>query len=340
MSDPASAISNKIANETAGYRRRYEEADEGVKRAAAELLRGAIDLHLHCDPSPQRREMDAFAAAEQASAAGMRAIVLKDHITGMEDAAWLARDHADITPPFEVFGSTWLNNQTAGWNVFAVDKAIIFGARLIGAPTLAAFGEFERAAASGQHAAGLMVKGPAPRPPEVIYTLDEDGAVRPEVLECIDRVVEADNVMLGTGHLSRQEVWAFVHAAHARGAERICITHALMTADAPADEYRALCAQTGALMEFVAFQILRAGPDAADLVRSVGTENVTISTDAGLAGSASGVDTYTWILTELLRGGITEEEVLTMAHRNPARLLALDPATTPTAAAPLSGSAD
>jgi hypothetical protein len=340
MSDAASAIRDKIANETAGFRRRYEAADDGIKRAAADLLHGAIDLHLHCDPSPQPRLMDAFLAAEQASAAGMRAIVLKDHITGMEDAAWLARDHADIAPPFEVFGSVWLNNQTAGWNAYAVDKAIVFGARLVGAPTLAAFGEFERAAGKGQHAAALMVDGIAPRPPQVIHTLDEDGAVRPEVLECIDRVVEADNVMLGTGHLSTREVWAFVQAAHERGAERICITHALMTADAPADEYRALCAQTGAVMEFVALQILSAGDGAADLLRAVGIENVTLSTDAGLLGSAPGVETYTWILTELLRGGLSEEEVVTMAHRNPAKLLALDAVGAAPANVPVGGSAD
>jgi hypothetical protein len=270
----------------------------------------------------------------------MRAIVLKDHITGMEDSAWLARDHADIKPPFEVFGSTWLNNQTAGWNVFAVDKAIVFGARLIGAPTLSAFGEFERAAAKGQHAAGLMVKDLAPRAPEVIYTLDDDGAVRPEVLECIDRVVETDNVMLGTGHLNKQEVWAFVQAAHERGAERICMTHALMTADAPPEEYRELCGRTGARMEFVAFQILGLGADAPPLLRSYGVENVTISSDAGLFGVPTGVEAYTWILAELLRGGMTEDEILTMTQRNPAQLLHLDPAAAPAATVQASGSGD
>lgn len=102
------------------------------------------------------------------------------------------------------------------------------------------------------------------------------------------------------------------------------MTHALMSAKASAEEYRALCAKTGAIMEFVAVQILRAAADAPALLRSVGVENVTISSDAGLHGFASGVDAYKWILTELLRGGMSEDEVVTMAHRNPARLLALD----------------
>ena len=120
----AEALVAEIAALTEPRRQWYAQLDAGVREAAQALLRGSIDMHLHCDPSPQLRVMDAFEAAEAASAAGMRAIVLKDHLTGMEDSAFLAMAHADVGDDFDVFGSHWLNNQVGGWNVYAVDKAV------------------------------------------------------------------------------------------------------------------------------------------------------------------------------------------------------------------------
>jgi hypothetical protein len=279
-------------------------------------------MHLHCDPSPQLRVMDAFQAAEEASAAGMRAIVLKDHLTGMEDSAFLAMAHADLADGFDVFGSHWLNNQTGGWNVYAVDKAVAFGAKLVGAPTLAAYGEKLRQAEAGVHAAELLVKSVVPMTPRVVYTLDEAGAVRPEVIECLDRIAEGQ-IALGTGHLSTEEVWATVRAAHERGVERICITHALMTAPASPQEYRELCAATGAVCEFTTFQILNLGDALVSTIRGIGIEHVTLSTDAGLKGTSSGVDAYLWLLAKLLEAGFAEEEIDVMSKDVPARLLGI-----------------
>jgi hypothetical protein len=281
-------------------------------------------MHLHCDPSPQLRVMDAFQAAEEASAAGMRAIVLKDHITGMEDSAWLAMAHADLADGFDVFGSHWLNNQTGGWNVYAVDKAVAFGAKLVGAPTLAAYGEKLRQEGAGVHPAELIVKSVGPMRARVVYTLDDDGRVLPEVVECLDRIAEG-GIALGTGHLSTQEVWATVRAAHDRGVERICITHALMTAPAAAVDYHQLCTETGAVCEFTTFQVLGLGDALVETLRGIGIEHITLSTDAGLKGTASGVQSYLWMLAKLVEAGFTEEEIDVMSKDVPRRLLSIGP---------------
>jgi Family of unknown function (DUF6282) len=312
----------KIAAASEPYRQWYAGLDDGVTDVARMLLRGSIDMHLHCDPSPQLRVMDAFQAAEEASAAGMRAIVLKDHLTGMEDSAFLAMAHADLADSFDVFGSHWLNNQTGGWNVYAVDKAVAFGAKLVGAPTLAAYGEKLRQQADGVHAAELIVKSVVPMTPRVVYTLDHAGAVRPEVIECLERIAEG-GIAFGTGHLSTEEVWAAVHAAHERGVERICITHALMTAPAPPEAYRELCTATGAVCEFTTFQVLTLGDALVDTLRGIGTEHVTLSTDAGLKGTSSGVESYLWMLAKLLEAGFAEAEIDVMSKDVPARLLGI-----------------
>ena len=219
-------------------------------------------------------------------------------------------------------GSHWLNNQTGGWNVYAVDKAVAFGAKLVGAPTLAAYGEKLRRQADGVHAAELIVKSVVPMTPRVVYTLDDAGAVRPEVVECLDRIAEG-GIAFGTGHLSTEEVWAAVHAAHERGVERICITHALMTAPAPPEAYRELCTATGAVCEFTTFQVLMLGDTLVDTLRGIGTEHVTLSTDAGLKGTSSGVESYLWMLAKLLEAGFAEAEIDVMSKDVPARLLGI-----------------
>jgi hypothetical protein len=321
--DEVEALVAQISAASEPFRRWYAELDDEVTGAAQELLRGSIDMHLHCDPSPQLRVMDAFQAAEEASAAGMRAIVLKDHLTGMEDSAWLAMAHADLADSFSVFGSHWLNNQTGGWNVYAVDKAVAFGAKLVGAPTLAAYGEKQRQEGQGIHPAELLVKSVVPMTPRVIYTLDDAGAVLPEVAECLDRIAQG-GIALGTGHLSTQEVWATVHAAHERGVERICITHALWTAPASAADYHELCTATGAACEFTTFQVLSLGDGLAQTIREIGIEHVTLSTDAGLKGTSGGVESYRWMLAKLVEAGFTPAEIDVMSKDVPRRLLGLE----------------
>jgi len=47
---------------------------------ATELLKGAIDIHIHIGPDPnRRRRVDGYQAAVQARDAGMRAVVFKSH---------------------------------------------------------------------------------------------------------------------------------------------------------------------------------------------------------------------------------------------------------------------
>src|SRR6266511_105543 len=44
------------------------------------LLAGAVDMHCHAGPSLFNRDLDFVTAAQEADAAGMRAIVVKDHL--------------------------------------------------------------------------------------------------------------------------------------------------------------------------------------------------------------------------------------------------------------------
>src|SRR4029077_18218301 len=83
-----------------------------------QVLRGAIDIHVHSDPDNVPRSLDGLEAAKQARAKGMRAIVLKNHYDPTAGLAYLARKEA---PGLEVFGGIDLNLSVGGMNAAAVD---------------------------------------------------------------------------------------------------------------------------------------------------------------------------------------------------------------------------
>ena len=64
-------------------------------------LKGAIDIHVHSDPDSAPRVIDADDVARQAKAAGMRAVVLKNHWAETASLAYMVRK---IVPGFEAFG--------------------------------------------------------------------------------------------------------------------------------------------------------------------------------------------------------------------------------------------
>src|ERR1700756_335080 len=77
-------------------------------------LKGAIDIHVHQGPDSAPRAIDADDVARQAKAAGMRAVVLKNH---WEDTASLAYMVRKIVPGIEVFGGITQDMAGGGINI-------------------------------------------------------------------------------------------------------------------------------------------------------------------------------------------------------------------------------
>jgi hypothetical protein len=285
-------------------------------------------MHCHGDPSVIMRSVDVFEAAAEASRVGMRAIVIKDHHTATYAQAWLVNKYADIAPPFECFGSIWLNNFAGGWNVYAVDGAINLGARLVAAPTLSTPTDIAKRAASGYTTQPpdptLIRADQIPEAKRPIHTLDDQGKVRPEVIECLDRIAEAGNVVLGTGHLGKDEVWAVVRAARERGVERILMTHVQTYTFASAQEVHDLCEETGAVAEINGVNFSRISKaESKALVDTIGAEHIAYGTDAGIIISPRPADFYLRGIGYLLDAGVTEAQLGKMLRGNQGRLLDL-----------------
>src|SRR3970040_1872262 len=78
-----------------------------------ELLRGAIDCHIHAYPDFVHRAQDMIQIAVDASKAGMRALAFKDHWNVSANAAYLVQRHIDhliergeLAHRVEIYGGT------------------------------------------------------------------------------------------------------------------------------------------------------------------------------------------------------------------------------------------
>ena len=269
-------------------------------------LSGTIDMHLHTAPDVRPRKLDDFEAARQAAARGMRAILLKSHVTLTADRAVLAQQ---AVPGVRVFGGLALNAPTGGLNPAAVETALKMGAAEIWMPT-------ESAAAE-----------PHPRPAPGLTVLDDHG-LKPEVLEILRLIAEHDAV-LGTGHLAPAETLELVPAARAAGVSKILITHPEhppvemppLLQEELRDRYRVIferCLITTELghgrLPFAAL---------AAVIRRMGCATTVIATDFGQPENLYPVDGLAIFIAHLNAEGFSAADVAAMSQANPARLLEL-----------------
>src|SRR5579885_1599906 len=194
-------------------------------------LKGAIDIHVHSDPDSAPRVIDADDVARQAKAAGMRAVVLKNH---WEDTASLAYMVRKIVPGFEAYGGITQDLAVGGVNIEAVkhmaDMKGGYG-RVLWLPTFDAENN---------------VKGKGPS-----VKVSENGKLLPSVLALLDYVATRKQIMLETGHVSAEEARMVIKEARARGIQHVVATHGMTgptnLSVAQAKEF----AQAGGYIEFV-----------------------------------------------------------------------------------------
>ena len=100
-----------------------------------DILKGVLDLHIHAGPSIAKRELDAADMLRDATAAGYRAILIKDHYLPTIMGCKMVQDHlGDGT--VEVLGGIALNNSIGVFNLKAVDTANNMGIKMVYFPTV------------------------------------------------------------------------------------------------------------------------------------------------------------------------------------------------------------
>jgi hypothetical protein len=278
--------------------------------SAAHLLEGAVDLHIHSSPDIFPRNVDALSAAKAAQAAGMRAITVKSHSTDTSARAQTATEQSG----FPVYGGIVLNYPVGGLNEYAVRESAKQGGRIVWLPTIGARHFMANASGGGMLAEAI--------PPGVtgLTALDDDGELRPEILRIIDLVVEF-NLALASGHLAPNETLAVVEAARERGARRIIITHPHVSFVGMQPDDMVALADLGAFIEITDHEPIE---HRLAVVAAVGADRCFLSTDGGTVAEPTPVERLERSIAGLLDGGVSEDDIRTMAARNPAFLLGLE----------------
>jgi hypothetical protein len=276
-------------------------------------LKGAIDIHVHQDPDSAPRAIDADDVARQAKAAGMRAVVLKNH---WEDTASLAYMVRKMVPGFEAYGGITQDLAVGGINIEAVkhmaDMKGGYG-RVLWLPTFDAQNQQKD-------------KGPEVK-------VSENGKLLPSVLALLDYVATRKQITLETGHVSAEEALMVIKAAKARGIAHVVATHGMTGPTNLSVAQAKELASMGGYIEMVYGAVLDSKGKTtleqyAGWIKAVGPAHIILSTDLGGARPyprpmpTAGMLEYMQKLHAL---GISVADINLMAKTNPARALGLEP---------------
>jgi hypothetical protein len=155
-----------------------------------------------------------------------------------------------------------------------------------------------------------------------VRVVDEDGALLAETHAVLDAVAR-HGMVLATGHLSRDEIFAVVDAAVERRIETIVITHPEFPAQDIGLEDQGRLADKGALLERC-FTTPHTGKvtweRVFEAIRATGPKRSVLSTDLGQVFNPPVEDGLALMADRLLEAGFEEEEIHAMAVTNTRRL--------------------
>ena len=270
------------------------------------LIKGAIDMHLHSSPDVVPRLMSDIELTRSAKDAGLSGVLIKCHHTPTSARAALAMEA--VGGGISVFGGLVLNNSVGGLNPVAVETEIKLGAKEVWMPTISAanFASYHK----GSH-------------PSVDVT-DQTGRLKPEVQDILD-CIAANDVILGTGHLSAEECELLAMAALERGVKKILITHPEFEAVRMPVEMQQRLAGKGVFFErcFYATNSPQKLPpqEVAEHIKAVGAETTVLSTDFGQVFNRPPVEGLKEFIATMMHYGISDAEIEIMIKKNPRLLL-------------------
>ena len=290
-----------------------------------ELLKGAVDLHCHSGPSVMPRYFDHYEAMQEASAAGVRALLIKDHYYSATPVTAMLNKHFSHLKVTLLSGVP-LNNQSGGLNIYAVEHGIALGAKLVWMPTFASKNHI------AHHKADANFKFPKSTKsmlsPKPLTVVDDQGKLLPEVLPILDMVAEHD-VVLSSGHLHISEIWPLFEEAKRRGVRRLLCNHPSYVIDANLDDMKRL-AGMGVYLEHSMCMWAEnskfrfyAPDNLKDMIEAAGVDRTILGSDLGQVGNPTLVDGFTNVIEICLDLGYSEAQVRRMVSTNAAELVGL-----------------
>ncbi|MBT6580986.1 MAG: hypothetical protein HOO17_04055 [Bacteroidetes Order II. Incertae sedis bacterium] len=320
-----------------------------------QLLRGAIDIHVHAGPhifsSPRR--VDPVEAAQEARDAGMRAIVYMDVFEMSNGTSWIVNR---VVKDFETFGGLIMNTVYGGMNPRAVKTALYYGtgAKYI---SFGAHSTYFQAAREGHLVDGKFVPLSELYPDFKTQELDRcirvplEGDPDPMLDEVLRLIADHPHVYLNTEHISVPEALRLIELSEQYGIQKVLVASSV-TKIATMDELKWM-ASKGAFLEYTLaaythttpipkthyyvereYMSIDEGMDTApdggvkkvsEQIRELGAEHCILGSDFGVYTLPTPVEGFRNFIACMLDLGISADDVRTMIKTNPERLLGLDP---------------
>ena len=295
------------------------------ERRIDDLLKGAVDPHVHSGPSIAPRGVDHLELVREYSAAGFAALVTKDHdYSGVMTAALISKHHPELRT--KIYSSIVLNNVVGGFNPYAVEHTAAMGGKIVWMPTLAAENHLRWEKTSNWvHPASTQKMRPAVGIPVV----DSNRAVRDEVKEVLD-VIAKNDMVLASGHLHVSETWLVFEEAQRRGVKRLVLTHPEDIVDASMNDVSGL-AKMGAFVEHSLCMFVEGSKfktcSAEDLRRHIdtaGVDQTILCSDLGQTGTITPLEGFRRGVKLCIDLGYADEQIRKMVSSNAARMLGLE----------------
>jgi Family of unknown function (DUF6282) len=302
--------------------------DPRPSERARELVRGAVDYHVHVAPDFVERRITDVALARRCLDTGLAGFGLKSHYTSTAERA---RVVAEAVPGVTVLGAVTLNRSVGGLNPLAVEIAARVGARIVWFPTVSSVNEQHEVLEADPNGKvpvwvrfelSLREAGLACEPVPVV---DGAGALLPEARAVLE-VIARHDLVLCTGHLSRDEIFTLVDGAVDAGVGQVVVTHPEFPSQDIAAADQVALADRGALMErcFTTAHTGKAPWERLfEATRAVGAERTVWATDLGQRFNPPVEDGLALMADRFLAAGFSEDEVRTMAVANTRRIAGL-----------------
>ena len=277
-------------------------------------LQGIFDMHVHSAPDISERAYTDFEMMEAGIRVGAKGIVLKSHHGTTMNRAFLVNEYNKLKynseNDFVMYGSITLNYGIGGLNPIAIETALKMGAKVVWLPTT--------------HAANQLRKN---NKEGGIECLDENGKIVEPLRKIFELIKEYDAV-LGTGHLSPEEIFKVVHQAREMGLEKIVITHPEFWVVGMSHEDQVkIVKEYDVILERCFAQPMGGGvyksnlKDNLEVIKKVGYKNVMVNTDGGQVENPNWEVAFEKYAQFLLDNGITKEELDYMTKEIPSKLL-------------------
>ncbi|MCU1596681.1 MAG: hypothetical protein JWQ47_420 [Glaciihabitans sp.] len=292
----------------------------------ADLLVGAVDLHVHPSPSPFPRRLSIAEAAWQAHEAGFRAILTKSHHHSMvTDIQATSESLGGL--PIPVHSGVALNNYVGGLNPYAAELALAQGGKMVWFPTISSHAHIHVHEEEGENLK-FPTNNLGLRHTTEISILDEEGALKPEVLDILE-VIKTHDAIMSCGHLDPDQIDVLVAQASRMGVQRILVNHPNFVIQAEPERVRRWV-ELGARIEHSICQyddrssFYQWGLDVLmTYITAAGIDNTLLGSDLGQANNPYPIDAYSRIVRGLLDAGLPKADVRKLINDNPAELLGI-----------------